>query len=80
LIPIVLDLRSSNYSKWHGNILLILGRFALKDHVLNDASCLHGLARIVAVSSIFNTISPDLLDVVHEHDGTTSQAAWLGIE
>ena len=36
LIPVVLDLQASNYSKWRGYVLLILGRFALKDHVLCD--------------------------------------------
>ena len=84
LIPIVLDLQSSNYSKWRGYVLLVLGRFALKDHVLNDVSRLYdpAWARMdcVVVSWIFNTISPDLLDVVHEHDGITARAAWLGIE
>ena len=28
----------------------------------------------------FNTIAPDLLDVVHERDGITARAAWLGLE
>jgi hypothetical protein len=34
----------------------------------------------VVVSWIFNTIAPDLLDVVHERDGITARAAWLGLE
>ena len=84
LIPIVLDLQASNYSKWRGFILLILGRFALKDHVLSDAIHLHDAAwsrmDCVVVSWIFNTIAPDLLDVVHERDGITARAAWLGLE
>ncbi|XP_066333438.1 uncharacterized protein [Miscanthus floridulus] len=84
LIPIVLDLQASNYSKWRGYILLILGRFALKDHVLSDAIHPHDAAwsrmDCVVVSWIFNTIAPDLLDVVHERDGITARAAWLGLE
>ena len=84
MIPIVLDLQASNYSKWRGYILLVLGRFALKDHVLSDATRLHDTAwsymdRVV-VSWIFNTISPDLLDIVHERDGITARVAWLGLE
>jgi hypothetical protein len=35
LVPIVLDLQSSNYSKWREYLLLTLGRYALKDHVLS---------------------------------------------
>jgi hypothetical protein len=34
----------------------------------------------VVVSWIFNTISTDLLDVIHERDGITTRAAWLEIE
>jgi len=37
LVPIVLELKSTQYSKWHGYLLLALGRFSLKDHVLSDA-------------------------------------------
>jgi hypothetical protein len=84
LIPIVLDLESSNYSKWRGYVLLILGRFALKDHVLCDDILLHdpAWARMdcIVVSWLFNTISPDLMDVIHEREGVTARAAWLGIE
>jgi hypothetical protein len=84
LIPIVLDLQSSNYSKWRGYILLILGRFSLKDHVLNDEdlSADPTWARLdyVVVSWIFNTVSPDILDILHERDGITARDAWLRIE
>jgi len=34
----------------------------------------------VVVSWIFNTISTDLLDVIHERDGISARAAWLGLE
>ena len=84
LIPIILDLQSSNYSKWRGYVLLILGRFELKDHVLSDVSRFDDPAwsrmDCVVVSWLFNTISPDLLDVIHERDGISARAAWLGIE
>ena len=84
LIPIILDLQSSNYSKWRGYVLLILGRFELKDHVLSDVSRFDDPAwsrmDCVVVSWLFNTISPDLLDVIYERDGISARAAWLGIE
>ena len=84
LIPIVLDLQSSNYSKSRGYILLILGRFALKDHVLSNDSRPYDPAwsrmDYVVLSWLFNTISADLVDVIHEHDGLTARAARLGIE
>jgi hypothetical protein len=34
----------------------------------------------VVVSWIFNTISSDLLDDIHQHDGLLARAAWVGIE
>jgi hypothetical protein len=34
----------------------------------------------VVVSWIFNSISPDLLDIIHAHDGITARVAWLGVE
>jgi hypothetical protein len=84
LIPITLDLQSSNYSKWCGHILLVLGRFALKDHVLSDASHPADAAwsrmDCVVVSWLYNTVSADLLNVIHERDGVTARVAWLGIE
>jgi hypothetical protein len=84
LIPIVLDLQSSNYSKWRGHVVLILGRFALQDHVLSDVARPTDPAwsrmDCVVVSWIFNTISPDLLDVIHEPKGVTARFAWLGLE
>jgi hypothetical protein len=67
LVSLVLDLQSSDYSKWRGHILLILGRFSLQDHVLSDTAHPNDPAwsrmDYVVVSWIFDTISPDLLDV-----------------
>jgi hypothetical protein len=84
LIPIVLDLQSSNYSKWRGHVLLTLGRFALQDHVLSDVARPTDPAwsrmDCVVVSWLFNTISSDLLDVIHEPKGVTARFAWLGLE
>jgi hypothetical protein len=37
LIPVVLDIGSSNYNRWHGLVLNTLERYALADHVLDDA-------------------------------------------
>jgi len=84
LIPIVLDLQASNYSKWRGYVLLILGCFALKEHVLSNVPRPYDPAwsrmDCVVLSWIFNTISADLLDVIHEHNAPTAREAWLGLE
>jgi hypothetical protein len=84
LIPVTLDLQESNFSKWRGYVLLILGRFALQDHVLGDAPRLPDPAwcrmDCVVLSWLFNTISTDLLDVIHDRNGVTARVAWLGLE
>ena len=84
LVPITLDMQSSNYSKWRGYVLLVLGRFELKNHVLSDvarpADPAWSHMDCVVVSWLFNTISANLLDIIHERDGITARAAWLGIE
>jgi hypothetical protein len=84
LIPVTLDLQASNFSKWRGYVLLILGRFALQDHVLGDAPPLPEPAwtrmDCVVVSWLFNTISADLLDVIHDRNSVTARVAWLGLE
>jgi hypothetical protein len=84
LVPLVLALQASNLSKWRGHLLLVLGRIALQDHVLGDPPRLPDAAwsrmDCVVVSWLFNTISADLLDVVHDRDGVTARAAWLGLE
>jgi hypothetical protein len=84
LIPVVLDLQASNFSKWRGHVLLILGRFALQDHVLSDVPPPHDSAwtrmDCVVGSWLINTISPDLLDIIHDRDGVSARVAWLGLE
>jgi hypothetical protein len=38
LIPVVLDQAMNTYSKWRGMFLIVLGKYALTSHVLEDES------------------------------------------
>jgi hypothetical protein len=38
LVSVVLDSASSHYPRWRGQVLLTLRRYALDDHVLEDAA------------------------------------------
>ena len=38
LIPITLDRAANNYDRWRKLFLVILGKYALTDHVLSDAA------------------------------------------
>jgi len=84
LVPIVLELQSPLYSKWRGYVLLTLGQFHLTDNVLEDVPPLNDPAwprmDCVVVSWLFNSISPDVLDIIHEHTGISARMAWLRIE
>jgi hypothetical protein len=38
LIPVVLDQATNTYNKWRGMFLIVLGKYALTSHVLEDES------------------------------------------
>lgn len=82
LVPVVLDLASSNY-KWRGHFLVTLGKFALSDHVLSDDpdSTLLDWSRMdcVVLSWLYGTISTNLVETVME-PGTTAHTVWHALE
>lgn len=70
LVPIVLDPLCTQYNKWRGHMTLTLRRYALSDHVLEDAIfpdvpswvCMDS----VVVSWLFNTIMSELMEFVDD--------------
>lgn len=84
MVPIVLDPLSTQYTKWHGHMILTLQRYSLDDHVLEDTAYPNMLAWLcmdcVIVSWLFNTISPDLMEVIDDRHDITDCMVWLGIE
>jgi hypothetical protein len=36
LVPVVLDCTANNYNRWRALFLIVLGKYALTDHVLTD--------------------------------------------
>ncbi|XP_039788363.1 uncharacterized protein LOC120654781 [Panicum virgatum] len=83
LVPVVLDINSSSYSRWREQFLLTLGRYQLQDHVLQDR-----LARLspdwtlmdcVVRSWLYGTLSNDLVLSKSAH-GSTARTTWLAIE
>lgn len=84
LVPIILDPMSAHYRKWRDYFLLTLGRYSLSDHVLSDAVFPHVPAwskmDCVVLSWIFNSVSPELLEITNYRGHPTAQSVWLGIE
>ena len=83
LVPVVLDLASSTFTKWRGLFLITLGKYALSDHVLADAvypdvpswlrmDCL-------VLSWLFGTISAELHEIVYS-PASTARHVWLALE
>jgi hypothetical protein len=81
-VNIVLESSSTNYAYWPDLMEQALQRYALLEHVTDDASSTDpGWIQmdIVVLNWISNSISADLHHVVHEH-GCTTRHLWLAIK
>jgi hypothetical protein len=83
LVSIVLDLASSHYPRWRGQVLLTLRRYALADHVLDDivapSSPSWYLMDSVVLSWLHETITVELQDIIRDQTDMGRQA-WLALE
>ncbi|XP_062230074.1 uncharacterized protein LOC133927645 [Phragmites australis] len=83
LVPVTLDLAAANYTKWRGLFLVILGKYALADHVLSDAY--HpdrtDWARMdcVVLTWLYGSISVELLEIVMSASSTAC-IVWRDLE
>jgi len=81
LVPIILDLSTPNYSKWRHLFLLLVGKYALTDHVLSNEvfPMVPAWARMecTVLGWLQNTISAELSEIV---TAPTARRVWLGIE
>ncbi|WVZ58081.1 hypothetical protein U9M48_008389 [Paspalum notatum var. saurae] len=68
LVPITLDLATASFSKWRRLLLLALGKYALADHVLCDATFPDVPHRVRmdlhVLSWVYGTISPELFEII----------------
>jgi hypothetical protein len=82
-VSVVLDPTSSHYSRWRGQVLLTLRRFALADHVLDDLvtppSPSWAQMDTVVLSWLHETITVELQDIIRDQADTARQA-WLTLE
>jgi hypothetical protein len=84
LVVVVLDSTSTFCARWRDQILLVLRRYALDNHVLSDTPArAHDPAWTrrdnIAMSWISGTLSLDLQDIVRTPDPTT-HVMWLSLE
>jgi hypothetical protein len=82
LVSIVLDPASSHYPRWRGQVLM-LRRYALADHVLDDlvtppSPSWYQMDSVV-LSWLHGTITVELQDIICNQENTARQA-WLAVE
>lgn len=86
LVPITLDLASPNFPRWRALFVNTLEKYALTNHVFEDDDfsddiCWKRMDATV-LSWFYGTITPELLDVVfnHEEGPPTARRLWLALE
>jgi hypothetical protein len=83
LVHVILDLTYENYKRWRDQLLLVVGKYSLQDHVLRDtpAPGFPDWCRMDCVikSWISGTISADLAEAVMARD-STARDIWLALE
>ncbi|WVZ52038.1 hypothetical protein U9M48_003133 [Paspalum notatum var. saurae] len=83
LIPMVLDLNAPFFSKWRRLLLLALGKYALADHVLSDASFSadpHWVRMdLYVLSWVYGTITTDLFEVIITAS-PSDRGTWVALE
>jgi hypothetical protein len=83
LIPITLDHVSNNYDRWRKVFLVVLGKYALTDHVLSDAAhptrSAWAQMDCTVLSWIYVTINADLQQQVMLKE-PSARVAWLTLD
>jgi hypothetical protein len=84
MVTVVLDSNPTSYAQWRDQLLLVLRRYALDNHVLSDTpACARDPVwrrrDCIVMSWISGTISLDLQDIVRTPD-PTARVMWLSLE
>jgi hypothetical protein len=83
LVPVVLDRVANNYTRWRALFLVVLGKYALTDHVLTDV--VHDdrptwlQMNCTVLTWIHGTINPDLQQSTMLK-GPNTRIAWVHLE
>jgi len=83
LVPVVLDRVANNYTRWRALFLVVLGKYALTDHVLNDVVNADRPAWVqmdrTVLTWIYGTINADLQQSTMLKN-PNARVAWLHLE
>jgi hypothetical protein len=78
-VPVVLDLKASNFSKWRMLVVVLLGKYELTDHVTIDTPVAARTAEwnrqdFVVRSWLYGSISEEILDIIMAEQQTAFEA------
>ena len=83
LVPVVLDRVANNYTRWRALFLVVLGKYALTDHVLtdvvNDDRPAWLQMNCTVLTWIYDTINPDLQQSTMLKE-PNALVAWVHLE
>jgi hypothetical protein len=83
LIPLVLDRAANNYNRWRSLFLVVLGKYALRDHVLTDVVHADRPTWVqmdcTTLTWIYGTIHGDLQQSMMLRNPNT-RTAWMFLE
>jgi hypothetical protein len=83
LVPVVLDRTANNYNRWRALFLVVLGKYALTNHVLTDVVNADRPAWVqmdcTILTWIYDTINADLQQSTMLKNPNT-RVAWLHLE
>ena len=83
LVPVILDRASNNYTRWRALFLVVLGKYALTDHVLKDVVNDDRPAWVqmdcTVLTWIYGTINADLQQSTMLKN-PNAHIAWLHLE
>ena len=83
-VPVTLDMKSGNYSKWASFFTALCGKFSLRRHI--DGTAAHpdnpdwDVAECCVRSWIFGTVDDSVLDLAITDENQTARQLWVAIE
>jgi len=83
-VPVTLDMKSANYSKWASFFTALCGKFSLRRHIDGTAAQPNNpdwdVAECCVRSWIFGTVDDSVLDLAITDENQTARQLWVAIE